>query len=105
MVLRRPVESAQYTSVAFSQHLRDAGLVASMGSVGDSYDNALAESFFGTLKGEVVDRRPWPTRAAAQLAIFEYVERWYNRRRRHSALDYLSPAEYERLWAAGVAVA
>ena len=67
-----------------------------MGSVGDSFEDAVAESFFATLKGELVHRRPWPTRAAARSAIFEYVESWYNRRRRHSTLGYLSPADYER---------
>jgi putative transposase len=96
---------SQYTSLAFGQRLRAAGIAASMGSVGDSYDNAVAESFFATLKGELLDRRPWPSRAAARLAIFEYVEGWYNRRRRHSTLGYLSPADYERVQAAGEAVA
>jgi len=100
---RRPTPGAvhhsdhggQYASLAFGERLREARLVASMGTVGDSYDNAVAESFFATLKGELIDRRPWPTRAAARSAIFEYVEAWYNRRRRHSTLGYLSPAAYE----------
>ena len=86
----------QYASAAFGRRLREGGLLASMGSVGDSFDNAVAESFFATLKGELVDRYPWPTRAAARSAIFEYVEGWYNRRRRHSTLGYRSPADYER---------
>jgi putative transposase len=94
--LRRPVESAQYAALGFGRRLREAGLVASMGTVGDSYDNAVAESFFATLKAELVDRQPWPSRARAQLAIFEYVEGWYNRRRRHSTLNYRSPVDYER---------
>ena len=76
----------QYTSLAFSQRLQDAGIVASMGSVGDCYDNAVAESFFATLKGELLDREGWPTRAAARSAIFSYLEGWYNRQRRHSTL-------------------
>ena len=71
-----------------------------MGSVGDSYDNAVAESFFATLKGELLDRRPWPTRAAARSALFADVEGWYNRRRRHSTLGYVSPADYERAYSA-----
>jgi putative transposase len=96
MVLRRPVEFTQYASGAFRCRLREAGLLASMGSVGDSFDNAVAERCFATLKGELVDRSPWPTRAAARSAIFEYVEGWYNRRRRHSTLGYVSPADYER---------
>jgi putative transposase len=86
----------QYAARAFGHRLRDAGLVASMGSVGDSYDNAVAESFFATLKAELVDRHQWPPRAGARLAIFEYMEAWYNRRRRHSMLTYRSPVDYER---------
>jgi putative transposase len=76
----------QYTALAFGERLQAAGLVASMGSVGDCYDNAVAASFFATLKGELLDRQPWPTRAAARGAIFEYLEVWYNRQRRHSTL-------------------
>jgi putative transposase len=85
----------QYTALAFGQRLEAAGIVASMGSVGDCYDNAVAESFFATLKGELLDRHDWPTRAAARSAIFEYIEVWYNRQRRHSTLGYRSPATYE----------
>jgi putative transposase len=85
----------QYTALAFGQRLQDAGIVPSMGSVGDCYDNAVAESFFATLKGELLDRHVWPTRAAARLAIFEYLEVWYNRQRRHSTLGYRSPAAFE----------
>jgi putative transposase len=85
----------QYTALAFGQRLRDAGIAPSMGSVGDAYDNAVAESFFATLKGELLDREPWPTRAAARSAIFAYLEGWYNRHRRHSALGYVSPAAFE----------
>jgi len=85
----------QYTSLAFGQHLRAAGLVPSTGSVGDCYDNAVAESFFASLKVELVDRHDWPTRATARVAIFEYIEVWYNRQRLHSTLGYLSPAQFE----------
>jgi putative transposase len=67
-----------------------------MGSVGDAYDNALCESFFATLECELLDRRRFVTRAEAQLAVFEYLEGWYNPRRRHSALDYLSPIASEK---------
>ena len=84
----------QYTSLAFGQHLRAAGLVPSTGSVGDCYDNAVAESFFASLKVELVDRYDWPSRAAARVAIFEYIAVWYNRRRLHSTLGYLSPAQF-----------
>jgi putative transposase len=88
----------QYTSLAFGVALREAGLLPSMGSTGDCYDNAAAESFFATLKAELLHRRPWPTRAEARLAIFEYVEVWYNRRRLHSTLGYRSPLDYEEAY-------
>jgi putative transposase len=90
----------QYTSLAFGRRCAAAGIARSMGSVGDCFDNAVAESFFATLKAELVDRRPWPTRAAVRSAIFDYIEGWYNRRRRHSTLGYRSPAEFERTRAA-----
>ena len=66
-----------------------------MGSVGDAYDNAMAESFFATLECELLDRSRFRTRAEAQRAIFEFIESWYNRRRRHSAIGYLSPVNFE----------
>jgi putative transposase len=72
-----------------------------MGSVGDAYDNALCESFFATLECELLDRQRFGTHAAARLAVFDYIEGWYNPRRRHSALDYLSPMVYERTHAPG----
>jgi hypothetical protein len=93
--LRRPVESEQYVSLAFGQAARDAGIARSMGSKGDCYDNAVAESFFATLKKELVHRRSWPTRRELTSEVFEYVEAFYNRVRRHSTLGYLSPADYE----------
>src|ERR1700751_588108 len=70
---------------------------SSMGSRGDAYDNAVAETFFATLKKELVHRRSWPTRLALQSARFEYIEAFYNRQRRHSTLNMLSPANYEQL--------
>jgi putative transposase len=94
--LRRPVESAQYVSLGFGQAARDAGIALSMGSRGDAYDNAVAESFFATLKKELIHRRSWPTRRELGSAVFEYIEAFYNRERRHSTLSMLSPAEYER---------
>lgn len=94
-MLRRPVEFGQYTSWAIGRTLRDSGILQSMGSRGDAYDNAQAESFMATLKTELIDRRSWPTRDDARRAIFDYIEGWYNPRRRHSALGYHSPAEYE----------
>jgi len=95
----------QYTSLAFGRRLREAGIVGSMGTVGDCYDNAAAESFFATLKTELLSRRTWPTRAEATTAIFDYIEAFYNRRRRHSTLDYLSPTDYEHQHATATAVA
>jgi len=93
----------QYTSLAFGQHLRAASLVPSTGSVGDCDDNAVAESFFASLKVELVDRHDWPTRAAARVAIFAYSEVWYHRQRLHSTLGYLSPMQFETQAQAGVA--
>jgi putative transposase len=95
-VLRPPVESTQYTSIAFGRRCREAGIALSMGSTGDAYDNAMAESFFASLETELIDRTSWRTRAEARLAVFDYIEAFYNPRRRHSALGYLSPAEFER---------
>jgi putative transposase len=95
-VLRRPLEFTQYTSIAFGLHCRAAGVRPSMGSVGDAYDNALCESFFATLECELLDRRPLRTQAEAQLAVFEFIEGWYNPHRRHSALGYLSPIDFEK---------
>jgi putative transposase len=89
-------QGSQYTSLAFGRRLREAGIAASMGSVGDSYDNAMAESFFASLETEVIDRSLWHSRAEARAAVFDWIETFYNRVRRHSALAYLSPAEYEQ---------
>ena len=82
-------------SLAFGQAARDAGIARSMGSKGDCYDNAVAESFFATLKKELVHRRSWPTRRELTSEVFEYIEAFYNRQRRHSTLGMLSPADYE----------
>jgi putative transposase len=86
---------SQYTSLIVGKRLREAGITSSMGSAGDCYDNALVESFFATLKTELVHQHRWLTRNQARSAIFDYIERWYNRQRRHSALHYVSPVEYE----------
>jgi len=87
---------SQYTSWAFGQRLRAAGLLGSMGRVGSAYDNAMMESFFGTLQLELLDRRSWMTRGELASAIFEWIEGWYNPRRRHSSIGDLSPVDYER---------
>jgi transposase InsO family protein len=96
---------SQYTSWAFGHRLRDAGLLGSMGRVGSAYDNAMMESFFGTLQRELLDRRSWATRKELASAIFEWIEAWYNPRRRHTSIDYLSPVDYERLYTAAVGAA
>ena len=88
-------QGSQYVSLAFGQAARDAGIARSMGSKGDCYDNAVAESFFATLKKELVHRRSWPSRRELTSEVFEYIEAFYNRTRRHSTLGYLSPADYE----------
>ena len=95
-VLRRPLEPKQYTSIAFGLRCKEAGVRPSMGSVADCYDNAMCESFFATLECELLDRKALRTQAEARMAVFDFIEGWYNPRRRHSALDYMSPNEYER---------
>jgi putative transposase len=96
---------SQYASVEFSSRLEEAGLLPSMGSVADAYDNAMAESFVSTLKRELIRRHSWPNRQIARTTIFEYIEGFYNTRRRHSALGHLSPSEYEEVRLEGGAVA
>jgi putative transposase len=88
-------QGSQFVSLAFGQQARAAGIAQSMGSKGDCYDNSVAESFFATLKKELVDRRSWPEKAELRSEIFDYIEVFYNRRRRHSTLGMLSPADYE----------
>jgi len=102
-VTRRPSSGAifhsdrgcQYTSRDYGELARAHGVVLSVGSAGECWDNAVAESFFATIKRELIDTRAWPTRVGLRTAIFEYIEGWYNTRRLHSSLGYLSPAEYE----------
>jgi putative transposase len=95
-VIHHSDQGSQYTSIAFGNRCREAGLRPSMGSVGDAYDNALCESFFATVECELIDRRRFRSQAEARMAVFTFLEGWYNPRRRHSALDYLSPVDYER---------
>jgi putative transposase len=95
-VIHHSDQGCQYTSVAFGQRCREAGVRPSTGSRGDCYDNAMCESFFATLECELIDRRRFATKAEARMAVFAFIEGWYNPRRRHSALAYASPMEYER---------
>jgi putative transposase len=88
-------QGGQFVSLAFGQQARAAGIAQSMGSRGDCYDNAVAESFFATLKKELIHRRSWPTRAELRTEVFDYIEVFYNRERRHSTLGQLSPVNYE----------
>jgi putative transposase len=88
---------SQYTSWAFGQRLRTAGLLASMGTVGDCYDNAMMESFWGTMQLELLDTKTWPTQEELANAIFEWIECWYNPKRRHSSIEMHSPITFEAL--------
>ena len=95
-VIHHSDQGSQYTSLAFGKRCREMGVRLSMGSVGDAYDNAMAESFFATLECELLARHRFKTQGQARSAIFQFVEGFYNPRRRHSALGYLSPNEFER---------
>ena len=87
--------SSPFTSWAFTDKVRQAGLMPSFGSVGDAFDNAMMESFWSTMQIELLDRKRWKTRVELSNAIFEFIEVFYNRRRRHSQLGYISPIEFE----------
>ena len=87
----------QYTSWAFGRRLRAAGLLGSMGTIGDAYDNALAESFFSTLQRELLEEQRWTSRHELALAVFEWIEGWYNPRRRHTSIGSISPVDYENM--------
>lgn len=100
-VIHHSDQGSQYTSLAFGNRCREAGVRPSMGSVGDCYDNAMAESFFATLECELLARRRFKTQAEARMATFAFIEGFYNPRRRHSALNYLSPMAFERAHAEG----
>lgn len=95
-VIHHSDQGSQYTSLAFGLRCTEAGVRPSMGSVGDAYDNAMCESFFATLECELLDQHRFRAPTAAEPVVFEYIEGWYNPRRRHSALGYLSPIEFER---------
>ncbi len=95
-MLQRPIELSQFTSWAFTERVRTAGLTPSFGSVGDAFDNAMMESFWSSMQNELLDRKRWTTRVELSNAMFDCIEVFYNRRRRHSQLGYVSPIEYER---------
>jgi putative transposase len=95
-VVHHSDHGTQYTSIAFGLRCKEAKVQPSMGSVGDAYDNAMCESFFATLECELLARRRFATKAEARMAIFEFIEGWYNPTRRHSGLGQISPAEFER---------
>ena len=86
----------QYTSWAFSSHIRTAGLVQSLGTVGDAYDNAMVESLWGRMQTELLNTKKWSTRLELSTAMFDWIEGFYNRTRRHSAIGNISPMEFER---------
>jgi putative transposase len=90
-------QGSQFVSLAFGQKARAAGIAQSIGSKGDCFDNAVAESFFATLKKELIHRRSWPTKAKLRTEVFDYIEVFYNRQRRHSTLGQLSPMQYEMI--------
>ena len=102
-VIHHSDQGSQYTSVAFGNRCDAAGVRPSMGSVGDCYDNAMCESFFATLECELIQRKKFEGRKDGKEKVFRFIEGWYNPRRRHSGIDYLSPIEYERRNAATVA--
>ena len=89
-------QGSQYTSIAFGKRCHEMGVKPFMGTVGDAYDNAMAESFFASLECEVINRYSWKTKTEARLKIFTWIEAWYNPHRRHSGIDCLSPNNYER---------
>jgi len=89
-------KKSKYTSWAFTQRAKDTGLLPSMGTIGDAYDNAVIESFWGRMQTELLNRQRWRTRVELANAIFEYLEVFHNRQRRHSALGWLTPMEYEK---------
>jgi putative transposase len=113
LTMRRPLaglllhsdHGSQYTAQSFADHCRAAGIRQSMGSIGDCFDNALAESFFATVECELLAGQPFPTHGEARTALFAYIEGFYNRRRRHSALGYLTPDAYEGRYTQQQAVA
>jgi len=98
-VIHHSDQGTQYTSIAFGLRCKEARVRPSMGSVGDAYDNAMCESFFATLESELLQRKSFPNQAEARMAVFDFIEAWYNPHRRHSSLGQMSPLNYERRYA------
>lgn len=98
-VVHHSDQGCQYTSLEFGERCRKAGVVPSMGSVGDCYDNAMAESFFATLECELLQTNRFQNHAEARQALFEFIEGWYNTKRRHQSLGQLSPMQFEKTYA------
>jgi len=96
-VIHHSDQGSQYTSIAFGNRCKEMGVRPSMGTVGDAYDNAMAESFFASLECELIDRRIWKTKTEARLAVFTWIEAWYNPHRRHKGIQQMSPNNYERM--------
>jgi putative transposase len=103
-VVHHSDHGCQYTSYSFGKRCREMGVMPSMGSVGDAYDNAMAESFFATLERELLNRRRFKAQTEARMAVFEWIEGWYNPHRRHSSLGRISPINFERRQLAAQAV-
>jgi len=95
-VIHHSDQGTQYTSIAFGLRCKEAGVRPSMGSVGDAYDNAMCESFFATLECELIERKRFRNQAEAKMAVFDFIEAWYNPHRRHSSLGQMSPLNYEK---------
>jgi len=104
-VIHHSDQGCQYTSIAFGVRCKQAGVRPSMGSVGDCYDNAMCESFFATLECELLDRTRFRNQVEARMAVFEFIEGWYNSHRRHSSLGYRSPMQFERNFACPTPIA
>jgi len=101
-VIHHSDQGCQYTSLAFGSRCREAGVRPSMGSVGDCFDNAMCESFFATLECELLAKHRFQSQTQARPIVFQFIEGWYNTRRRHSSIDYLSPIAFERSHEAGL---
>jgi len=103
-VIHHSDHGSQYTALAFGQRCKGAGVRPSMGSIGDCYDNAMCESFFATVECELLDRHRFATQSDARMAVFDFIEGWYNPHRRHSSLGQKSPVAFERQHQPGLEV-